>query len=658
MQEKSRITTKQLVTNLRYKKLIVPVEQIITLRQFVNNMNISDVFELIRKEQAVFFVGSGMSRYAGYPVGAEFAGILYQSLTSEEQKEIDEHAYLPELAEEFIRIKNESRLELNGLLKDHFLKRPGSIKYHQLIASIPHIKTIITTNYDNLFELAYGPDALKIVLQSDIGKINGSRQEIFKIHGDLDYPDSIIISKTDYRKFFGRNESNSLYWSVITERIAHRSIVFIGYDVEDPNVLNLLEKIWDALGENRKDAFLIAPGQKRHKIQRLSSMGIQYIDSIGELFIGKLYNDIKQNIFADYDKKLVRIETFTKFLFKNNIACDFKALGDELTVASIKGTEGPMKGQLNLSFKDKTSPNQFFRFINGEDFGGRLEFDENHLENLRIMSSGINLLGDASDFKISFMSRPVIEGLADVIFDDGFEFQELSYEIFTSPRKIQVKASYKKMVVKITHINTANQNQADLEIDMGDYFENSLDALNVCKLLHRFTSGVALTIFPHNNELKHRMTPAPNLPMAGGIKQSLDFYELLKKVETGYKMRFRNIGYPNKEICDACNLALTALNEQGGEFKCDGTLEFEMDETFDVGPLIRLHNEHDSIKISQLKPEIIEIFGQQIDLGYKTTEFKNISIVNLEDILNKKTNAFKGVSLTKTAVITYQKTPG
>ena len=63
---------------------------------------------------------------------------------------------LPDFAEEFVKLKNNNRHELLRLLESIFIgNSPKSLEYHVKLASIPHINTIITTNYDRLFEDAY-----------------------------------------------------------------------------------------------------------------------------------------------------------------------------------------------------------------------------------------------------------------------------------------------------------------------------------------------------------------------------------------------------------------------------------------------------------------------------------------------------------------------
>ena len=41
------------------------------------------IFELIRREEVVLFAGAGMSRYAGFPSGAELADILHKNLSDD-----------------------------------------------------------------------------------------------------------------------------------------------------------------------------------------------------------------------------------------------------------------------------------------------------------------------------------------------------------------------------------------------------------------------------------------------------------------------------------------------------------------------------------------------------------------------------------------------
>src|ERR1700733_9378037 len=132
-------------------------------------MNPESIFELIRSEEAVLWAGSGLSIYAGYPSGVALCETIYDSLSPREKNDIPKNLALPELAEQYVRLKGNKRDDLNMLLRKIFMKKPCASHVHQTLAKIPHIKTIITTNYDRLFELAYGDKMLPIIRESDLG---------------------------------------------------------------------------------------------------------------------------------------------------------------------------------------------------------------------------------------------------------------------------------------------------------------------------------------------------------------------------------------------------------------------------------------------------------------------------------------------------------
>ncbi|SDF55652.1 hypothetical protein SAMN04487996_111137 [Dyadobacter soli] len=112
-----------------------------------------NLFEQIRKENIVLWAGAGMSIYAGYPSGNGLRDILYNDLNHSVRQEISSTASLIDMAESYILSKKGSRNELNTLISNVFRRQPQKLTAHKSLAAIPHIRTIITTNYDYLFEL-------------------------------------------------------------------------------------------------------------------------------------------------------------------------------------------------------------------------------------------------------------------------------------------------------------------------------------------------------------------------------------------------------------------------------------------------------------------------------------------------------------------------
>ena len=148
-------------------------------------MNKESLFELIRKEEVVLFVGAGLSIYAGFPSGNELKKIFIENLTKEEKENIDLEQKLDSLTEDIYRIKGNNKNFLIDVLNKTFNKDTKNLKTHILLSKIPHFKTIITTNYDKLFEEAYKSKCQIIINEKQISNIDKTKSQIFKVHGDL-----------------------------------------------------------------------------------------------------------------------------------------------------------------------------------------------------------------------------------------------------------------------------------------------------------------------------------------------------------------------------------------------------------------------------------------------------------------------------------------
>ena len=133
---------------------------------------------------------------------------------------------------------------------------------HNSLKNIPQIQTIITTNFDDLFEKAYGNDIEVIIRDESIATafslINSDKVKLFKIHSDFTNPDLIIITKSDYLKFFDSDIYRPL-WTEIKSIIAKKSIFFVGYSLEDPNIQFIFDKIIEKLGQFSNECFLAIP---------------------------------------------------------------------------------------------------------------------------------------------------------------------------------------------------------------------------------------------------------------------------------------------------------------------------------------------------------------------------------------------------------------
>ncbi|ELK4838817.1 SIR2 family protein [Pseudomonas aeruginosa] len=109
-----------------------------------------------------------------------------------------------------------------------------------------HPHSIITTNYDQLLESIF-PDYEPIVGQKILYANHASIGEIFKIHGCISNPSSIIINRDDYNSFIRKKKYLS---AKLLAFFAEHPLVFIGYSAEDQNIKAILSDIDELLSEN------------------------------------------------------------------------------------------------------------------------------------------------------------------------------------------------------------------------------------------------------------------------------------------------------------------------------------------------------------------------------------------------------------------------
>lgn len=107
-----------------------------------------------------------------------------------------------------------------------------------------NIAGVITTNYDEFVEnhfIGY----TKFVGQKQLifSAIQGIA-EIFKIHGSVEYPDSLVINEQDYLDF----DRKSAYLAAKLMTIfMEYPIVFMGYSISDVNIQKIIKSIIDCL---------------------------------------------------------------------------------------------------------------------------------------------------------------------------------------------------------------------------------------------------------------------------------------------------------------------------------------------------------------------------------------------------------------------------
>ena len=503
------------------------------------------VFQLIRKEDISLFVGAGLSLKAGYPSGHQLVETICDDIKNElsvNELSILKHQPLPFVAEKYIQIRNGSRNSLIQLLTQAFTRTPQDLSNQTSIASIPHFKNIFTTNFDSLLENAYHNQCNLIIEDANCPYIDNRLTNIFKIHGDLNRPDSILITQNDYTRYFD-SLKNPIMWNLVKSTIATKSTLFLGYSFEDSNIESIFTKLFDSIGNNHKELFLIAPQLDNIKRNHLNRYGINYIDSTAEHFLESLLSDLKEHIKDDYEKKIVSTDTFNAFCNIHGIAISISIKKDKNEINKIGSIDGKRLAtkitfSVGQEISDKIRRHEFHNGlkelanISGLQLSNNpsLKITKDQLLNFRHTENDI-VFHHKDDIKALYLVQvPNKKGKVSLITPKGKLFQNISFEIYGKGSSILIRTQLPLYSYDIEMwINKDNiQFQATPQFD--NYYSNKAQAVYWTELLLALCEGGEFTLRFENN--KEHKVPLPYTQEGIDLySKMIEYYNVIAKIE-------------------------------------------------------------------------------------------------------------------------------
>ena len=143
---------------------------------------------------------------------------------------------------------------------------------HRLLPQIP-FRAILTTNYDALIEGAYsmeeGGRIPPVLTQEDLlfrpSPLRGSDFFIFKIHGHLDRPNSIVLGSRDYQDLLFRTPG---YRQFLETLFATHAVLFIGFGGTDPNLDNVFDRLASIYSRTLDRHFILVPAGRLNTTEK------------------------------------------------------------------------------------------------------------------------------------------------------------------------------------------------------------------------------------------------------------------------------------------------------------------------------------------------------------------------------------------------------
>lgn len=189
---------------------------------------------LINKEFAYF-----KQAYAGdmKKIGTVFSDFYREWAWSEGRDKFPKE-YFSEIYPSDIFIKSAVVKLLREITKNSSLSYGDVEGLNSEISALKSISphALITTNYDEILEALF-PEYEKIVGQNILRRSYLAIGEIFKIHGCVSDPLSIVLNEADYIRF--EEDHKYLSAKLLTYFMEH-PLLFVGYRAEDPNIKAIL----------------------------------------------------------------------------------------------------------------------------------------------------------------------------------------------------------------------------------------------------------------------------------------------------------------------------------------------------------------------------------------------------------------------------------
>jgi len=214
----------------------------------------------IREHRCILFAGAGLSAQARSEDGVPIP--TWRTLLERMIEWCADHrVQLRAEPEEFREVLKRGRLlvvaqelqhslggQLNSCLSDvlHIGKtRPSEA--HRLICKIDWV-AILTSNYDGLIEGAYALESGGIVppvfspdgINQALNCLRNGQLFVFKVHGDVNLPGSIVLSNRDYSRLLYLNPA---YRSFLETVFASFTVLFVGFGGSDPDLDAVTDKL-------------------------------------------------------------------------------------------------------------------------------------------------------------------------------------------------------------------------------------------------------------------------------------------------------------------------------------------------------------------------------------------------------------------------------
>lgn len=207
----------------------------------------TELWPLIAGEKCVAWVGSGLSKIAGFPGWSEVVSQLcidcgVQDLEESEKSSADK---LIDKAEE---CKRADQVTYQDTLANIFGQPIVGTRFALSSLMTLPFKGFVTTNFDALLGstgATHGYNSLYSYPSLPLPKLEVDTKPIFYVHGLARHGndqrgDRLIFARSEFDEAYG---NNGIVSSFLTQMLTYYDVLFIGCSLEEPDIYKVFEKV-------------------------------------------------------------------------------------------------------------------------------------------------------------------------------------------------------------------------------------------------------------------------------------------------------------------------------------------------------------------------------------------------------------------------------
>lgn len=253
-------------------------------------------FDKFEKEQKFnLFTGDFLNKLSGYPSKSDISEAILSELKQSAKRYIKDMNSFSDIVQAYLDAVIDTKKNLIKQIRENFEHRYNiNLDIYSDIINSGLFESIFTNNFDTILETNFcdlitkiTPTTVKDVKENSIG--------YYKFLGDISSIATVFISSQDIRKL-KTLDFYSNFFTRVREEFQKRPTIFLGIDLEDSDMMNLLSYILEPL-----NSF-----QPIYMVTNTSIISSKTADLIGKYNIKLITSSTKD--FLDYFKEISQKE--------------------------------------------------------------------------------------------------------------------------------------------------------------------------------------------------------------------------------------------------------------------------------------------------------------------------------------------------------------